>query len=174
VAGRAGVAVGTVYRHFPSKADLFAEVFRRASQRELDVVTEVAAPDGRPAAERVAAAVEAFARRALAGPVLAYSLIAEPVDPSVESERLRLRRGYRDAFAAVLLDGVDEGQLEPHPAETVAAALVGALGEALVGPLSAERGKTGANEALVASLVQFCLNALPTRSTQGTERSIAA
>ena len=50
VARRAGVAVGTFYRHFPSKADLFAEVFRRASQRELDVVTEVSAPDGRPAA----------------------------------------------------------------------------------------------------------------------------
>ena len=27
VAGRAGVATGTVYRHFPSKAELFAEVW---------------------------------------------------------------------------------------------------------------------------------------------------
>jgi AcrR family transcriptional regulator len=33
VAARAGVATGTVYRHFASKSDLFAEVFRRASQR---------------------------------------------------------------------------------------------------------------------------------------------
>src|SRR5918999_2606451 len=59
VAADAGVAVGTVYRHFPSKGDLFAEVFRRASQRELDVVVAVSQPDGRSAAERVAAA-EAF------------------------------------------------------------------------------------------------------------------
>jgi AcrR family transcriptional regulator len=166
VAERAGVAVGTVYRHFPSKADLFAEVFRRASQRELDVVTEVSAPDGRPASERVAAAVEAFCRRALAGPVLAYALIAEPVDPSVESERLRLRRGYRDGFAAVLADGVRSGELSPHSTDTVAAALVGALGEALVGPLSGANGDPRANEALVAGLVQFCLNALPTRTTE--------
>ena len=79
------------------------------------MVTEVSAPDGRPAGERVAAAVEAFCRRALAGPVLAYALIAEPVDPSVESERLRLRRGYRDAFAAVLRDGIDAGELSPTP-----------------------------------------------------------
>jgi AcrR family transcriptional regulator len=83
VAAEAGVAVGTVYRHFPSKGELFAEVFRRASQRELDVVVEVSRADGRPAAERVAAAVEAFCRRALAGPVLAYALLAEPVDPAV-------------------------------------------------------------------------------------------
>src|ERR671915_1717915 len=154
VAADAGVAVGTFYRHFPSKGDLFAEVFRRASQRELDVVVEVTGADGRPAAERVAAAVEAFCRRALAGPTLAYALIAEPVDPAVESERLRLREGYRDAFARVLEDGVSAGELEPHDSQTVAPALVGGLGEALVGPLAAHA--RGSKEALVATLVQFC------------------
>jgi AcrR family transcriptional regulator len=159
VAKEAGVAVGTVYRHFPSKGDLFAEVFRRASQRELDVVVEVSGPDGRPAAERVAAAVEAFCRRALAGPVLAYALIAEPVDPAVESERLRFRIGYRDAFARVLEDGVRDGELRAHDSRTVAAALVGALAESLVGPLSTANG--GSREALVATLVQFCQEALP-------------
>jgi AcrR family transcriptional regulator len=159
VAQRAGVAVGTVYRHFPSKGDLFAEVFRRAAEPELDVVIEVSAADGRPAAERIAAAVEAFCRRALAAPVLAYAQIAEPVDPAVESERLRLRVGYRDAFARVLDDGVAAGELRPHDTRTIAAALVGALGEALVGPLSARR--KGSKEALVATLVLFCQEALP-------------
>jgi AcrR family transcriptional regulator len=188
VAADAGVAVGTVYRHFPSKGDLFAEVFRRASQRELDVVVEVTNPGGdRPVAERVAAAVEAFCRRALAGPVLAYALIAEPVDPAVESERLRFRIGYRDAFARVLEDGVRDGELRPHDSRIVAAALVGALAESLVGPLAkprrtfirarsaepsacgwarAERLLTatangGSREALIATLVQFCQEALP-------------
>ena len=39
---RAGVATGSVYRHFPSKAELFAEVFRRAAQREVDAVAGAA------------------------------------------------------------------------------------------------------------------------------------
>jgi AcrR family transcriptional regulator len=164
VAARAGVAVGTLYRHFPSKAELFAEVFRRASHRELAVVAEVVSPDGRPASERIAAAVEAFSRRALARPVLAYAQIAEPVDPAVESERLRLRSGYRDVFQDVLEDGVVHGELRRHDSRTVAAALVGALGEALVGPLSAAGRDRRRHEALVASLVQFCLDALPTTS----------
>ena len=159
VAARAGVATGSVYRHFGSKAELFAEVFRRAAERELDVVLEVSAADGRPAAERIASAVEAFCRRALAGPVLAYALIAEPVDPAVESERLRLRIGYRDAFARVLEDGAAAGELRQHDTQTVAAALVGALAEALVGPLSARQA--GSKEALVATLVQFSQEALP-------------
>ena len=159
VAAGGGVAVGTVYRHFPSKGRLFAEVFERASQRELDVVVEVSQADGRPASERVAAAVEAFCRRALAGPVLAYALIAEPVDPAVESERLRLREGYRDAFARVLEDGVRAGELRPHDSRTVAAALVGALAESLVGPLSTANG--GSPGALIETLIQFCQEALP-------------
>ena len=160
IAGRAGLATGSLYRHFPSKAALFAEVFRRGSDREMRVIDEATRADGRPAAERVGAGVEAFARRALAAPTRAYAFIAEPVDPAVESERLRLRRGYRDAFGRVLRDGVDDGELRPHDCGTVAAALVGALGEALVGPLSTP-DRDGRKEALVASLVQFSLDALP-------------
>ena len=161
VAGRAGIAVGTVYRHFPSKGALFADAFRRASQRELDVVIRASAADGRSAAERLGTAVEAFSRRALAGPVLAYALLAEPVDPAVEAERLRFRTGYRDAFARVLDDGVRDGELRPHDTRVVAAALVGALGEALVGPLSTANGSDPNKEALIATLVQFCEEALP-------------
>jgi AcrR family transcriptional regulator len=166
VAERAGVATGSVYRHFPSKAELFAEVFRRASQRELDVVSEVMADRSLPAAERVAAAVEAFARRALAAPVMAYALLAEPVDPAVEAERLAFRRGYRDAFAGALRDGIAAGQLPEQDADVVAAALVGALGEALLGPLAPRPNGSAArrgSEGLVAGLIQFCLNAIAVR-----------
>src|ERR671919_2626201 len=127
VAHRAGVAVGTVYRHFPSKGDLFAEVFRRAAEPELDVVIDVSGADGRSAAERIAAAVEAFCRRALAAPVLAYAQIAEPVDPAVESERLRLRVGYRDAFARVLEDGVSAGARSAPGTPSLPAPALGVL-----------------------------------------------
>src|SRR4029079_12578117 len=54
VARRAGVATGSVYRHFPSKGDLFAEAFRRASQREVDVLVEIGHRT-MPVGERLAA-----------------------------------------------------------------------------------------------------------------------
>src|SRR2546423_8736016 len=96
VARRAGVATGSVYRHFPSKADLFTEVFRRASQRELDVMHEVAQQDPeRPATERLGAAAEALARRALASPTRAYALLAQPVHPTIEAQRLIDRKSTR-------------------------------------------------------------------------------
>ena len=93
VARRAGVATGSVYRHFPSKGDLFAEAFRRASQREVDVLVALGHRT-MPVEERLAAWVGAFVHRALAEPVRAYALIAEPVDPAVEAERLTFRRAY--------------------------------------------------------------------------------
>lgn len=170
VAARAGVATGSVYRHFPSKSDLFAEVFRRATQREVDVLADLAADDGRPAAERIAAAAEAFARRALAAPRRAYALIAEPVDAAVDAERLAYRRGYRDIFKRLLDQGVAAGELAPHDTELAAAALVGAIAEVLVGPLSQER--RAGSEALVAGLVQLALNALPRTTTE--DRTLAA
>ena len=163
VAARAGVATGSVYRHFPSKSDLFAEVFRRASQREMDVFEEATADDGRSATERVAAATEAFARRALSAHTRAYALIAEPVDPAVEAERLVFRRGYRDVLVKVLSQGVERGELEAHDKQTTAAALVGAIGETLVGPLAAERNGH-APDPLVAAVVQFATRSLPRRA----------
>jgi AcrR family transcriptional regulator len=155
VARAAGVATGTVYRHFPSKADLFAEVFRVASQREVDAVAAAMAADA-GAAARIAAGVETFARRALRGRRLAWALIAEPVDPAVEAERLHFRRAYARAFAQAIHDGVASGELPHQDAELTAAALVGAIAEALVGPTSPTSGD-GDEEALVAGLVAFCL-----------------
>ena len=157
VAARAGVATGSVYRHFPSKAELFGEVFRRQARQELDVLEEIARRDT-PALERLAEATEVLARRALASPTLAYAQIAEPVEQEVEAERLVLRRGYRDAFARILRDGVESGELERHDTQTYGAAILGAISEALVAPLGVRplgpRGARGQTP-LVASLVQF-------------------
>jgi AcrR family transcriptional regulator len=153
VARRSGVATGTVYRHFPSKQDLFAEVFRRAAQREVDALRATTGR-GESAANRLAAWVEAFVRRALAEPVRAYALIAEPVDPAIEAERLIFRRAYADLFAQALRDG---DELPPLDADLTAAAIVGALAEALVGPL--QRRDAGA-DALVDALQTFVLRSV--------------
>jgi AcrR family transcriptional regulator len=164
VAKRAQVATGTVYRHFPSKADLLTEVFRVASQREVDAVADAG---GATAQERLAAAVQTFARRALQGRRLAWALLAEPVDPAVEAERLQFRRAYADVFAAILADGVAAGELPPQDPAFTAAALVGAIGEALVGPLAPTTQPTAADaDALVDRLITFCL-----RSTTDQELS---
>jgi AcrR family transcriptional regulator len=153
VAARAGVATGTVYRHFPSKAELFAEVFRVASQHEVDAVAAAMAQPAR-VQDRIAAGVEIFARRALRGRRLAWALLAEPVDPAVEEERLVFRRAYAQVFCAALGEGILDGSLPPQDPSLTAVALVGAIGEVLTQPHDADE------DALVASLVRFCLRSI--------------
>jgi AcrR family transcriptional regulator len=159
VAERAEVAVGTVYRHFPSKSDLFAEVFREASQHEVDAMAVAIHESSGSASERIAAGVEAFARRALAGRRLAWALLAEPVDPAVEAERLRFRHSYRDLMAEAIAAGVEAGDLPPQDVEVTAAALIGAIGETMLGPLS-PTANGGDPEALIASLLDFTTRAI--------------
>ena len=158
VAAQANLATGSVYRHFPSKTDLFAEVFRRAAQREVDVAGDAMGASA-PAAERLTGGVQTFARRALRGGRLAWALIAEPVDPAVEDERLQFRRAYRDLFADVLRDGIAAGELPEQDVELAAAAMVGAIGEALVGPLAPSPGRRTPDR-FVDGLVAFCLRSV--------------
>ena len=113
---------------------------------------------GGPAPQRIAAGVETFARRALRARRFAWALLAEPVDPGVEAERLAFRRDYRDLLAAVLREGVAAGELPAQDTDLVAAALVGAIGEALVGPLSAPAGADA--EVTITSLAEFCERAI--------------
>ena len=60
IAARAGVGVGTVYRHFPQRSDLVAEVFRR----EVDACAAAAAPlaAAHPPADALAAWLRRYTR----------------------------------------------------------------------------------------------------------------
>ncbi|WP_027933431.1 TetR/AcrR family transcriptional regulator [Amycolatopsis thermoflava] len=137
VAEKAGVATGTVYRHFPGKAELVVELFRIVVNHEVDAVRQAAERPGTPA-ERVAAIVETFAERALKVPRQAYALLAEPVDAPIEAERIVFRRVFRDELARHVREGVRTGQLPPQDADLTAAALVGGAAEVLIGPLTTD------------------------------------
>lgn len=158
VAAEAGVSTGLIYRHFPSKAELFVEVLTDAVEHELLIFEGIAA-EPLPAPERLRRAITAFVRRALAGPGLAYAFIAEPVDPEVEAERIRCRRLFGDVFRRIVDDGVEAGSFPAQDTEVAAACIVGAFTEALVGPTAPSRDGHGDQTALVESICVFCLRA---------------
>ncbi|MEU0596960.1 TetR family transcriptional regulator [Streptomyces sp. NPDC006393] len=166
VAAAAGIAAGSVYQHFPSKAALAVEVFRRASGREVEVIGEVLRSPGDPV-ERLARGVEVFARRSFERRGLAYALLAAPAEPAVGAERLEFRHRYRELFAEVVREGVAAGALPPQDAQVTAAALTGAIGEVLVDPLGAPDDDSV--EQLIAELIAMslrCAGAAPERSSE--------
>ena len=81
VAQKAGAATGTVYRYFPSKAELFAEVLANVSRRERDVVAAIIDGEGTPAVRLCRCGGERSPSRALQGHRLAYAMIVEPCEP---------------------------------------------------------------------------------------------
>jgi len=159
VAAAAGVSTGQIYRHFPSKADLFVEVLTAAVEHEIAILRAiVAAP--LPAPERLRRAVESFVRRALAGPGLAYAFIAEPVEAEVDAERIRCRRLLGDVFRDLLAEGVAAGEMPAQDLDASAACIVGAYTEALVGPIAPSRDSPRDGERLVEAICGFCLRAV--------------
>jgi AcrR family transcriptional regulator len=154
IADRADVSAGALYRHFASKAELFVEVFREAAKRDVAAVDE-AASDGDTVA-RFEAAIATHARRALHRRRLAWALLHEPVDPLVDEERLVYRRRYCRHMAGLLRQGIAAGEIPEQNVELSAAAVIGAIAESLVGPLSPVAGQIAGEEEIVAGLVRFC------------------
>jgi AcrR family transcriptional regulator len=161
IAERAGVAAGTLYRHFPSKAELFVEVFRLVCSGE-ERAMRAAADSGGAAPDRVEAVLVTFAERALRNPRLAWALLAEPVDPLVDAERLAYRRRYAGLIAGELRAGIAAGEIPGQDASFTAAALVGGCGEALVGPLSPVADSSPGPAALLDLIRRFVRRAIGT------------
>jgi AcrR family transcriptional regulator len=162
VAEAAGVATGTVYRHFPSKGELFARALALNAQHEVDVVAAVAASEG-SAASRLADAVRVFARRAVQARRLAWAMIAEPAEAEVDAARIVYRRAFADVFEKVIRDGMTAGEFPTQNAAASAACVIGALNEGLIGPLAPEAPDLSNTRALIDSITAFCLQAVSAR-----------
>ena len=128
----------------------------------LDLAATLHAP-GSPS-QRLAAGVQQFAARAWHSRRLAYALIAEPVEPQVDEQRLIYRRAYAELFSGLLAEGMAAGQFARLPLALTAACLVGAIAEALVGPLApaAQSPQPDPQQLAAVSLglSHFCLRAV--------------
>lgn len=151
------ISTGALYRYFPSKAGLLVEVLDDAVTREIGVLqTIIDGPGSAP--ERLHLAVAAFARRTLRGPYLAYAFLAEPIDPEVDSARIKGRERFAEVFQALLSQGIEAGEFAPQPVEVTAACIVGAFTEALVRPVMSHR-KGRDEAALIDGIADFCVRA---------------
>jgi AcrR family transcriptional regulator len=161
IAERAGVAAGTLYRHFESKQELFVEVFRTVCAREERAMRAAAQQiDSSSAVEQLEVVLATFARRALRNPRLAWALLAEPVDPLVDAERLAYRERYAEVVAETLRAAIEAGEVPDQSVELTAAALVGGCGEVLVGPLSPLAGTRPRTDEIVTALRAFVRRAV--------------
>ncbi|HVV10540.1 TetR/AcrR family transcriptional regulator [Amycolatopsis sp.] len=125
IAKRAGVGVGTVYRHFPTPADLILAVYEREVRHLVDVVPELLERHG------PAGAFQAWATAHLAPYMMTKSGLAKAL-AAATAQRGTLPAGavqsIRDAMDALLRANTEAGLVRPGvDAETVMRSLLGLL-----------------------------------------------
>jgi AcrR family transcriptional regulator len=159
VAERAGIAAGTVYRYFPSKTELIAELIAAVAGRELAAMQ--AAGDAAPGPlSALAATIASFASRALSERRLAWAAIGEAVDPEVDAMRLDFRQSLAAQLESRIGVAINGRLLPDQDARVAAPALIGALAEGLLGPLAPTYDDAGSAREAVQGATLLALRAL--------------
>lgn len=169
ITARAGMSAGLLYSYAKNADELLGEVFRRAAGAELavvDVAVSTLAADGASAEAQLIELVDTFAERALRGRSLAWALLVEPVGAVVEAERQVYRRGYAELLAEIVTTGIRTGEFAEQDPRLTSAGLVGAISEALAGPLSPFQERAAGGSGAVAAIRDLCLRAVGANSTE--------
>jgi AcrR family transcriptional regulator len=159
VAKRAGIAAGTVYRYFPAKTDLVAELATAVAERETAAMRRAA--EAAPGAlSALPAAITTFAARALRVRQLTWAMLTEPVEVEIDAARLVYRQAIARELEMRIRAAINDGHLPAQDAALSAAALVGALVEGLIGPLAHAADEPAKARLAVQTLTLLSLRAL--------------
>jgi len=165
VAERAGIAAGTVYRYFPAKTELVAALVAARSEAEIAALDRAAEAAPGPLSA-LAATIATFAANALGRRRLAFALLAEPVEPEIDTVRVSYRGAVAVAFERRIRAAMAGGHLPPQDAALAAPALLGALVEGLIGPLAPAVDNAATAGAQVQALTLLALRALGLADTR--------
>jgi AcrR family transcriptional regulator len=159
VAARAEVAAGTVYRYFPSKNDLVAELISAVADRELAAMR--AAADAAPGPlSALATAIATFAARAVSAQRLTWAVSAEAAEPHVNAARLDFRKLLAAELQRRIVAAIGGGHVPLQDARLAASAIVGLVLEGVVGPLAPHEGGAASQRAAVQTATLLALRAL--------------
>ncbi|MFY9989450.1 MAG: TetR/AcrR family transcriptional regulator [Rhodoplanes sp.] len=135
VAERAGIAAGTVYRYFPTKADLVEALLKTIAEQEIAVIRNAAGAAPGPLSA-LAAAIVAFLVRTMQRPGLLAAVLTVPAERELDGLRLVWRRALVAEFEAAIRAAIAAGRLPEQEAKLAAAAVFGVLAECAAGPLA--------------------------------------
>lgn len=117
LAARAGVAEGTIYRHFSSKEQLLNEAHRRAHGWALETLAALEADRVRRGAERLAYFGRQIVDRAAQDPPLIRMLFSPAHEPFLDEPSRTARRGFREGVIQLVAMGKSDGQVRSGPAD---------------------------------------------------------
>jgi AcrR family transcriptional regulator len=117
LAEHAGVAEGTIYRHFSSKAHLLNEIYRQAHRWALDALAVLERDRARMAPERLALLGRQIVALAEQDPALVRILLATTNEPYLDEPSRGIRRELNQGLTLLVAMGKSDGQVRSGPAE---------------------------------------------------------
>ena len=115
IARRAGVAEGTIYRHFPSKEQLLNEIYRGAVNHFMQFVTS--APGAISCRQRLQVVVENWIRVASREPGLVKLVFVSPPTGLLDTRSQSAYRTMRNELERVIATGKAAGESRPGPVD---------------------------------------------------------
>jgi AcrR family transcriptional regulator len=116
IAKKAGVAEGTIYRHFASKQQLVNELYR-AAQRWATKVVQEASADGGGARTQLAAVAHALLEGAARDPNVVKLGLLDSLGAILDEESHRAERELYAAIERLVADGKAQGTVRPGAVE---------------------------------------------------------
>jgi AcrR family transcriptional regulator len=117
IAARAGVAEGTIYRHFSGKEHLLNEVYRNAQRWGAGLVREPEANGHQSLPERLDGIARRLLDAAASDPSLTRMLLRSRDEQHLDERSREASREFRDALQQVVLAGESEGLVRQGPPE---------------------------------------------------------
>jgi AcrR family transcriptional regulator len=114
IAARAGVAEGTIYRHFPSKHELLNEVFR-AAQRTVQEPWKASDPE-RPVRERLDAVASRWGTLAAREPDLIRLVFGDRYRGLLDGRSATAARDFENTIERAIAAGKAVGDIRSGPA----------------------------------------------------------
>ena len=120
IARKAGVAEGTIYRHFESKQHLLNELYRGAARWAVRLVREAAGAGGNPS-EKLSSLAHALVQGAIRDRAVVQLFFLERHGSLLETESKDAAQEFRVGVEALVAQGKAAGVVRPGAVEVWAA-----------------------------------------------------
>jgi len=131
IATAAGVAEGTIYRHFSGKQELLNEIYRQAQGWAGKLAKDLDAERGASARDRLMRLGASLVAGAADDPGLARMFLARGDERFLDEKSREAAREFRTGLEHILASGKSDGMVRPGPAELWAGVWLALVGYAM-------------------------------------------